>query len=45
MLMQIFFQTMKTISHAIKDKDGPSQTKSSESEDFDEDKLFLIKPG
>ena len=37
-----FFQTMKAISHAIKDKDGPSQTKSSESEDLDEDKHFCL---
>ena len=37
-----FFQTMKAVSHAIKDKDGPSQTKSSESEDFDEDKHFCL---
>ena len=30
-----FFQTMKTISNAIEDTDGPSQKKSSGSEDFD----------
>ena len=33
---------MKTISNAIKGADGPPQKKSSESEDFDEDKHFCL---